>query len=130
MCAAARAPAAVAAGGESADCVCAGILQREAADGGLEDKDKQSAGVIGATGYAGLELQWLLLAHPHAEVTAVSSVSYAGQAISAVYPQLTGLRDLTLTDDGGVIDACDVVFTSMPAGRGAGSPPVFCRAGS
>ena len=49
------------------------------------------AGVIGATGYAGLELVRLLLAHPHAEVTAVSSVSYAGQAISAVYPQLTGL---------------------------------------
>ena len=75
------------------------------------------AGVIGATGYAGLELVRLLLAHPHAEVTAVSSVSYAGQAVSDVYPQLTGLCDLTLTDDGGVIDACDVVFTSMPAGH-------------
>ena len=75
------------------------------------------AGVIGATGYAGLELVRLLLAHPHAEVMAVSSVSYAGQAVSAVYPQLTGLCDLTLTDDGGVIDACDVVFTSMPAGH-------------
>ena len=39
---------------------------------------KIQVGVIGATGYAGLELVRLLLAHPDVEVAAVSSVSFEG----------------------------------------------------
>ena len=73
-------------------------------------------GVIGATGYAGLELVRLLLSHPLVQLTAVSSVSFEGKAISEVYPQLTGVYDQTLTNDDAVIDACDVIFGSMPAG--------------
>ena len=44
------------------------------------------AGIIGATGYAGAELVRLLLAHPQAEIAAISSVSFEGKAISEVYP--------------------------------------------
>ncbi|EOS63160.1 N-acetyl-gamma-glutamyl-phosphate reductase [Anaerotruncus sp. G3(2012)] len=77
---------------------------------------KIQVGVIGATGYAGLELVRLLLAHPDVEVAAVSSVSFEGQTVSEVYPQLTGIFDRVLTNDRAVVDACDVVFGSMPAG--------------
>ena len=77
---------------------------------------KVKAGVIGATGYAGLEIVRLLLTHPSAEVTAVSSVSFEGQQISEIYPQLTGLFEKKLTDDASVVDACDVIFGSLPAG--------------
>lgn len=77
---------------------------------------KFKAGVIGATGYAGLELVRLLLSHPDAELTALSSVSFEGQSISEVYPQLTGICDAKLTDDETVAGCCDVVFGSMPAG--------------
>ena len=40
------------------------------------------AGVIGASGYAGAELVRLLLMHPYAELTAISSQSYTGKPIS------------------------------------------------
>lgn len=74
------------------------------------------AGVIGATGYAGLEIVRLLLSHPDVEVSAVSSVSFEGQAISEIYPQLTGLFEQKLTDDAAVVESCDVVFGSLPHG--------------
>lgn len=77
---------------------------------------KIKAGVIGATGYAGVEIVRLLLAHPDVEVTTVSSVSYEGQILSDLYPQLRGQCGLTLQKDVDVADACDVIFGSMPAG--------------
>ena len=40
------------------------------------------AGVIGASGYAGAELVRLLLMHPYAELTAISSQSYTGRPVS------------------------------------------------
>ncbi len=43
------------------------------------------AGIVGATGYAGAELVRLLYAHPEAEIAAISSVSFEGQALSDVY---------------------------------------------
>lgn len=77
---------------------------------------KVKAGVVGATGYAGLEIARLLLSHPNVELAAVSSVSYEGQKLSGQFPQLRGRCDLTLVNDSAVADACDVVFGSMPAG--------------
>lgn len=87
--------------------------------------EKIKAGVIGATGYAGLEIVRLLLSHPFVEVAAVSSVSFEGRAISEIYPQLTGIFGETLANDAAVADRCDVVFGSLPAG--SPSPP---RAGA
>ena len=77
---------------------------------------KIKAGIIGATGYAGLEIVRLLLNHPEVSVAAVSSVSYEGQTLSHIYPALRGHCDLTLVKDTDVVTACDVIFGSMPAG--------------
>jgi len=74
------------------------------------------AGIIGATGYAGLEIVRLLLGHPEVEIAAVSSVSFTGKALSEVYPAMTGLMDKTLEDDKAVVEKCDVVFASLPHG--------------
>ena len=49
------------------------------------------AGILGATGYAGVELVRLLLAHPGIEVAAVGSVSFEGKPLSSVYPALREL---------------------------------------
>jgi N-acetyl-gamma-glutamylphosphate reductase len=46
------------------------------------------AGIIGATGYAGVELVRLLSGHPHVELAAISSVSFSGEELSKIYPNL------------------------------------------
>ena len=73
-------------------------------------------GIIGATGYGGVELVRLLTNHPGAKVVAVSSVSFEGQSLSAVYPALYRVFDDILTDEDSVIDKSDVVFASLPHG--------------
>jgi N-acetyl-gamma-glutamyl-phosphate reductase len=74
------------------------------------------AGVIGATGYTGAELVRLLSCHPNVSLAAVSSVSYEGQRISDIYPNLYGICDLTLSAAGDVITGCDAVFAALPHG--------------
>ena len=78
--------------------------------------DKIKAGIIGATGYAGAELVKLLLTHPNVELAAVSSVSYEGQKLSAVYPNFKKLADITLENADAVIEKSDVIFASLPHG--------------
>lgn len=74
--------------------------------------------VLGATGYAGIELVRLLTKHPRVKITHLISKSYAGQKISQVYPSFENILDLTLEDIN--IDAIcadsDVVFTALPHG--------------
>ena len=74
------------------------------------------AGIIGATGYAGVELLRLLLSHPDVEIAAISSVSFEGQPISAVYPALAGLCGLTCGTAAEVVEKSDVVFAALPHG--------------
>ena len=48
------------------------------------------ASVIGATGYAGVELLRLLDGHPEAEIATITSESSTGEAIASMYPHLAG----------------------------------------
>lgn len=77
---------------------------------------KIKAGVVGATGYAGAELSRLLLGHPQAELYAVSSVSFEGMALSAVYPAYRTLCDLICATEEEVLEKSDVVFCALPHG--------------
>ena len=78
--------------------------------------NKTPVGIIGATGYAGLELLRLLLSHPQAEVAAISSVSFEGKEISEVYPSLRNVCDKTLGGEDEVVAESKVVFAALPAG--------------
>lgn len=78
--------------------------------------DKLRTGIVGATGYAGVELVRLLLNHPFAEIAAVSSVSFEGKAIDSVYPALHQCISQLLTDEDAVIERSDVIFASLPHG--------------
>lgn len=74
------------------------------------------AGIIGATGYAGIELVRILLRHPDMELTAVSSVSFEGKTLSEVYPTLREICDMICTTAADVVEKSDVVFAALPHG--------------
>lgn len=74
------------------------------------------AGILGATGYAGVELVRLLLAHPGIEVAAVGSVSFEGKPLSSVYPALRELCDLPCDSAKTVLARSDLVFAALPHG--------------
>lgn len=74
------------------------------------------AGILGATGYAGVELCRLLLRHPDAQPTAVGSVSFEGKKLYEVYPNLRELCGLECEGADAVIAASDVVFAALPHG--------------
>lgn len=73
-------------------------------------------GIIGATGYAGVELIRILLNHKNVELTKLSSVSFEGKSISEVYPSLSKICDDILCDQNEAINSCDVIFASLPHG--------------
>ncbi len=78
-------------------------------------------GIVGATGYAGLELLRLLSGHPGVELTHLVSQSYEGQRIEDVYPSLRGCVSMQLdaVDYPALAAACDIVFTALPHGAAA-----------
>ena len=77
---------------------------------------KIRAGIIGATGYAGVELVRLLLRHPGAELAALSSESFLGEQIESVYPSLLSSVSEKLVTPDEVIARSDCVFASLPHG--------------
>lgn len=80
-------------------------------------KNRINVGIIGATGYGGVELVRLLNDHPNVEIAAISSVSFGGQDISKVYPGLRSkFNKHLLKEQQEVIESCDVVFAALPHG--------------
>lgn len=74
-------------------------------------------GVVGGTGYTGIELLRLLTQHPQVEVECVTSRSEEGIAVSEVYPSLRGNLDCKfVTPDLKNLQGCDVVFFATPNG--------------
>ncbi len=75
-------------------------------------------GVVGASGYVGGEILRLLVSHPHAEISMVTSRQYVGEYISRIHPSLKGFTDLTFSelDYDKLTDKCDLVFTAVPHG--------------
>jgi N-acetyl-gamma-glutamyl-phosphate reductase len=75
------------------------------------------AGIVGGTGYTGVELLRLLIPHPEVEVTVVTSRADAGKRVDAVYPNLRGYCDVVFTEpDVASLSNCDVVFFATPNG--------------
>jgi N-acetyl-gamma-glutamyl-phosphate reductase len=75
------------------------------------------AGIVGGTGYTGVELLRLLVLHPGVVVHAVTSRSDAGKRVDAVYASLRGHIDQVFVEpDPGILGECDVVFFATPNG--------------
>ena len=73
-------------------------------------------GIMGATGYAGLELTRILSGHPSVTIAKLGSTSYAGKKVMELYPQLSSLHDRVYeeTDSEKWAASCDVIFTCLP----------------
>jgi N-acetyl-gamma-glutamyl-phosphate reductase len=92
---------------------------------------KIKVAVIGASGYAGLELVRLLARHPGCDLVALTSLEYPGRPFSQVFPALAGIVQLSFSDsDPEKISAlAEVVFTSVPHQAAMGMIPRFLALG-
>ncbi len=88
---------------------------------------KTKVGIIGATGYTGVELLRLLLHHPEVEVTALTSQKYAGVPIDQVFPSL--MKHLQLKCEELAVDQIskktDFIFTAVPHKTAMETVPLF-----
>lgn len=74
-------------------------------------------GIVGGTGYTGIELLRILALHECVEIAVVTSRSDAGQRVDALYPSLQGLCDVIFTaPEIERLVECDVVFFATPNG--------------
>lgn len=74
-------------------------------------------GIVGGTGYTGVELLRLLAQHPQVELKAITSRSEAGMPVSQMFPNLRGRVDLPFTEPTiENLGDCDVVFFATPNG--------------
>jgi N-acetyl-gamma-glutamyl-phosphate reductase len=74
-------------------------------------------GIVGGTGYTGVELLRLLAIHPDVELTAITSRGEAGMPVADMFPSLRGYVDLAFSDPATAnLNACDVVFFATPHG--------------
>lgn len=87
-------------------------------------------GIVGGTGYTGVELLRLMAAHPGVEVVAITSRGEKGLRVDALYPNLRGHLDLAFTapEEAG-LEACNAVFFATPHGVAMETAPALLEAG-
>ena len=92
---------------------------------------KTRVGIVGSTGYTGLELLRLLIRHPEIEVTALTSQKYAGMQIDRVFPSLTNQLPLTCEELSfeRISEKTDFIFTAVPHKTAMETVPPFYRLG-
>ncbi|MBI5430950.1 MAG: N-acetyl-gamma-glutamyl-phosphate reductase [Nitrosomonadales bacterium] len=74
-------------------------------------------GIVGGTGYTGVELLGLLAMHPQAALQVITSRADAGTPVSQMFPSLRGVVDLSFTHpDEAQLEKCDLVFFATPNG--------------
>jgi N-acetyl-gamma-glutamyl-phosphate reductase len=78
---------------------------------------KLKIGIVGGTGYTGVELLRLLAIHPQVELACITSRGDAGLPVADMFPSLRGFIDLKFSDPATAdLSACDVVFFATPHG--------------
>ncbi|MBW9262429.1 MAG: N-acetyl-gamma-glutamyl-phosphate reductase [Candidatus Thiodiazotropha sp. (ex. Lucinisca nassula)] len=87
-------------------------------------------GIIGGTGYTGVELLRLLSAHPEAQLKVITSRSEAGRAVADLFPNLRGHTELAYVEpDPAYFDECDLVFFATPNGVAMKQVPELLQRG-
>jgi N-acetyl-gamma-glutamyl-phosphate reductase len=76
-----------------------------------------NVGIVGGTGYTGVELLRLLALHPKVKIKAITSRNEAGMAVSELFTNLRGYIDLKFSDPANAkLNKCDLVFFATPNG--------------
>ena len=87
-------------------------------------------GIVGGTGYTGVELLRILAQHPEAQLTMITSRKEAGTPVADMYPSLRGFVDLAFSDTATAdLTRCDVVFYATPHGVAMADAPKMMAAG-
>ncbi|OAD19233.1 N-acetyl-gamma-glutamyl-phosphate reductase, partial [Candidatus Thiomargarita nelsonii] len=87
-------------------------------------------GIVGGTGYTGVELLRLLAQHPQVQVQTVTSRAKAGTQVADLFPNLRGHFDLAFTDPAQEkFTDCELVFFATPNGTAMQSVPELLNAG-
>ena len=87
-------------------------------------------GIVGGTGYTGVELLRILSQHPAAQLSMITSRKEAGTPVADLYPSLRGFVDLEFSDTATAdLTQCDVVFYATPHGVAMSDAPKLMQAG-
>ena len=88
-------------------------------------------GVVGGTGYTGVELLRLLAGHPQVEVAAITSRAEAGVRVADYFPSLRGRYDLAFSDPASApLKGCDCIFFATPNGVAMGQARAMLDSGA
>ena len=87
-------------------------------------------GIVGGTGYTGVELLRLLAAHPGVELAAITSRKEDGMPVADMFPSLRGHVSLAFSaPEKARLTDCDVVFFATPHGVAMAQAPALLEAG-
>ena len=87
-------------------------------------------GVVGGTGYTGVELLRLLAVHPQVELACITSRAEAGTPVAELFPSLRGFVDLAFSaPEAAPLAECDLVFFATPNGVAMTQAPALLAAG-
>ena len=87
-------------------------------------------GIVGGTGYTGVELLRLLAQHPDVELKVITSRGDAGTAVSDMFPSLRGRVGLKFEDPAKAdLKSCDIVFFATPNGIAMQQAPALLESG-
>jgi N-acetyl-gamma-glutamyl-phosphate reductase len=97
----------------------------------MSETGKKPIGIVGASGYGGVQLVKLLLEHPQVEIAYLGGDSSAGKQYSSIYPHLDHCVDLTVEkiDVDAIAKRCEAVFLGLPNGLACDLAPALIKQG-
>lgn len=84
----------------------------------MSDSGRVPVGIVGASGYGGVQLVRLLMNHPEVEIVYLGGKGSAGKSYSDIYPHMGDATNLVVepVDVGAIAERCQAVFLSLPNG--------------
>ena len=97
----------------------------------MSNTSKKPIGIIGASGYGGVQLVRLLLEHPQVDIAYLGGDSSAGKQYGSIYPHLAHCVDLTVEkiDLNAIAERCEAVFLGLPNGLACDIAPTLIEKG-